>query len=77
MKTEPNQGAFASMSEWDKQIGLTKREYFAAMAMQGLLTRVPKRHDDEVELGILEAKRIADECTIMADFLIDALNKEQ
>jgi hypothetical protein len=55
--------------------GLTKREYFAAMAMTGLLTRVPKRHGGETDLGTLECKRIADESRIMADALIEALNK--
>lgn len=30
------QGAFASMNEFERQEGLTKREYFAAMAMIGL-----------------------------------------
>lgn len=39
--------------------GLTKREYFAGLAMQGLLTRVPNRHNGETDLGILECKRIA------------------
>jgi hypothetical protein len=31
------QGAFASMNEFERQEGLTKREYFAAMAMQGFI----------------------------------------
>jgi hypothetical protein len=30
------QGAFASMNEFERQEGLTKREYFAGMAMIGL-----------------------------------------
>jgi len=59
-------------SDW---YGLTKREYFASMAMQGLLTRVPKRLDGETDLGILESKRIAEESVIMADLLIKALNE--
>lgn len=59
-------------SDW---YGLTKREYFASMAMQGLLTRVPKRLDGETDLGILESKRIAEESVIMADELIKALNE--
>ena len=54
---------------------LTKREYFAALAMQGLLTRVPKRHGDETDLGIIEARRIAAESRIMADLLIAELNE--
>jgi hypothetical protein len=30
------QGAFASMNEFERQEGLTKREYFAGLAMIGL-----------------------------------------
>lgn len=56
--------------------GLTKREYFAAMAMQGLLTRIPKRYNDETDLGVIESTRIAEESVIMADKLIKALNNE-
>lgn len=55
--------------------GLTKREYFAAMAMQGLLTRVPKRDGGEVDLGILELQRIVDESCIAADSLMKVLNE--
>ena len=54
--------------------GLTKREYFAALAMQGLLTRVPNRPNNETDLGVIELKRISEESTIMADALINALN---
>jgi hypothetical protein len=55
--------------------GLTKREYFAVLAMQGLLTRVPKRQGGETDLGILEAKRIVAESRIIADLLIEELNE--
>jgi hypothetical protein len=54
--------------------GLTKREYFAGLAMQGLLTRVPYRHNGETDLGILECKRIAEESVIMADKLLVELS---
>ncbi len=54
--------------------GVNKREYFAALAMQGLLTRVPQRQGGETDLGILEAKRIAEESLIMADLLLEELN---
>lgn len=44
MKTNPNDPAFATpdngtetMTTWQGQTGLTKREYFAAKAMQGIL----------------------------------------
>jgi hypothetical protein len=37
--TEPNSGAFACTDNQDfLQRGLTKREYFAAMALQGMLS---------------------------------------
>jgi hypothetical protein len=52
---------------------VTKREYFAALAMQGLLTRIPPRHGGEVDLGILESQRIAAESRIMADTLLEEL----
>lgn len=55
-------------------LGLTKREYFAAMAMQGLLTRVSTHG---TELGILESNRISEESVIMADKIIEALNKKE
>jgi hypothetical protein len=56
---------------------LTKREYFAAMAMQGLLTRVPDRPNHQTDLGVTESKRIAVEAVLMSDELIQALNKHQ
>ena len=56
-------------------IGLTKREYFAGLAMQGLLTRVPKRHDSETDLGLQEMKRIVDESVIISDALLAELDK--
>jgi hypothetical protein len=57
------------------QDGCTKREHFAAMAMQGLLTRTTERYFNETDLGIEESKRIAEESVIMADALINALNE--
>jgi uncharacterized SAM-binding protein YcdF (DUF218 family) len=56
-----------------QQDGLTKREYFAGLAMQGLLTRVPYRHNGETDLGVLESQRIAEEAVIMADKLLNQL----
>jgi hypothetical protein len=45
--------------------GLTKREYFAAMAMQGLLARGAHNF----------AENTADMSVLIADALIEALNK--
>ena len=47
--------------------GLTKREYFAAMAMQGIIT-----NKDGLDIKI---ERIAESAVDMADTLIEELNK--
>ena len=47
-----------------QHVGLTKREYFAAIAMQGLCA-YPKD---------LESDHIASHAVTLADMLIDALN---
>ena len=47
--------------------GLTKREYFAAQALRGLLTEWPCTSSH---------KSIADDAVKFADALIDALNKK-
>jgi hypothetical protein len=49
--------------------GLTKREYFAAMVLQGLLTHNDPKHERAVELLTVNAVSIA-------DGLIHALNQE-
>lgn len=48
--------------------GLTKREYFAAMALQGLITRYGVRDSQEEQ---------AIQSVIMADALIKELNKKK
>lgn len=57
------------------EYGLTKREYFAGLAMQGLLTRVPERESGEVALGVKESKRIVEESVFIADALLEELSK--
>jgi len=49
--------------------GLTKREYFAAMAMQGMLSN-PHCFEEYTDVGLLGKS------TIYADALIAELNKE-
>lgn len=61
-KTDPDHGAFAIMS--NKQHGLTKREYFAAVALQGMLAR--RMCEDQEIAAVVE----------IADALIEALNKD-
>ena len=53
--------------------GLTKREYFAGLAMQGLLTRT----DGNPVVGISESERIVSESVIMADKLLKQLEEKQ
>ena len=48
--------------------GLTKREYFAAMAMQGMTSNCYKDHPDQ---------HIAESSVLLADALIEALNKTE
>jgi hypothetical protein len=53
-------------------VGLTKREYFAAMAMQGFLSA-----QKTVHLDFLDMICIAEDSVKMTDQLIKALNKEK
>ena len=55
------------------QYGLTKRQYFAGLAMQGLLTRNNERNKSLVVFG--EASRIVEESVIIADMLLEELVK--
>jgi hypothetical protein len=55
-------------SEQGVQDGLTKREYFAAMAMQGIMSYPRMQQTNEKEAAF---------CVAMADALIEALNKEK
>lgn len=61
MKTEPNESAFMGAYSG----GLTKREYFAAMALQGLLAQ-----NGSYDVSSVQA-------VIEADALIEELNKER
>jgi hypothetical protein len=53
-------------------IGLTKREYFAAMAMQGLLAHGFYHYDDKINLAI----RMSEVATISADFMLKTLERD-
>ena len=76
MKTQANDPAFSrpafhhehTGTLHDAQDGLTKREYFAVMAMQGWLANeyIGTKYDI-----------IAQHCVRMADALIEELNKEK
>ena len=69
---ESNQSAFpVAYSDYHEgQLGLTKREYFAAMALQGLL-------DWDAEMKATDVHKLpAQHAVAYADALIEALNKE-
>lgn len=67
MKTDPNSPAFPAPSESvpKEQRGLTKREYFAAQAMAGLLSLQPPDKEEALFIAAV----------ISADILIKRLNK--
>ena len=65
-KTEPNQAAFAYFNEMNSwQTGLTKREYFAALAMQGFASCTTLSFKQQTEYAV-----------VSADMLIEELNKK-
>jgi hypothetical protein len=66
--TNPNDSAFAHWSPTGQQAGLTKREYFAAMAMQAF---IPESDEEYFNYAA-----IAMHSVYQADALIAALNKE-
>lgn len=63
---EEVQGEYGPMK--NQYYGLSKREYFAAMAMQGLLANPTIKNEIGYEAGI------ANSSCIYADALIDSLN---
>jgi len=65
--SHPNDPAFAQNPNTLLDTGLTKREYFAAMVLQGMVA-----NPDNSET----AERFAFAAVEMADALIDALNKK-
>jgi hypothetical protein len=83
MKTDGNASAFAVATKWqadssgaacntgyevtEVNAGLTKREYFAALAMQGMLAE---------NYPVVRVGTLADDAVFAADALIAALNKE-
>jgi hypothetical protein len=70
MKTDGNDSAFPLGQHVGLMPGLTKREYFAAMAMQGMIATDPKISPVE-DLG----SDVANWSVLFADALIEALNK--
>lgn len=71
--TNPNDAAFPTLGNAYPK-GLTKREYFAAMAMQGILAH-PKEWQVENNRAI--ESTMAGMAVCFVDALIDALNKTE
>lgn len=77
MSTKPNAAAYPRIAvtpygtRIEDQPGLTKREYFAAMAMQGLISAAHLYDSvrDDKSCAIMAVK--------MADALMEALNKTE
>lgn len=70
LENKGNESAFPRLDQDYRDIGLTKREYFAGLAMQGILSNVSV----DAFGGMLQ---IAEQCIIVADALIAELNKEK
>lgn len=70
-KCYPNMPAFASSESY----GLTKREYFAAMAMQGLLSRLALHEEISNSTGTKLKYPSTDAAVSIADDLIQSLNQ--
>lgn len=67
-ETDPNEPIdSALLNTVVRYSGLTKREYFASMAMKGIIT-----NKDGLDIKI---ERIAESAVDMADALIEELNK--
>jgi hypothetical protein len=73
-KTKPEDASYPTSMQ---QFGLTKREYFAAMAMQGILSKEAwaERIVSEQESPDALRVQLADASVAMADALITSLNK--
>ena len=69
MKTNTNADAFASTHEKD----LSKREYFAAMAMQGLISSPNMFENKKTQTNFT----VAEMAVAFADALIVELNKSE
>ena len=71
MSTKPNDNAFPFGYAMGVEDGLTKREYIAAMAMQGMLA------NSELTNETFKERLVAAWSVDCADALIDELNKEE
>ena len=67
---------------YDRDLGLTKREYFAGLAMQGLLANLEryKYIAEKVECGMpqeIASAKNAHKAVLLADALLEELSKPE
>lgn len=74
--TNPNEAAYGHGAENGHCCGLTKREHFAAMAMQGMVVGITRFRDDAKDIIVNRPKGIAEISLVYADALIAELSKE-
>jgi hypothetical protein len=76
--TNPNDSAYPHKDLALKFYGLTKREYFAAMAMQGMMSLNPREMISmaDPEMGTV-GEWVAKNSVTMADALIAELNRTE
>lgn len=83
MKTNPDDSSYAKELKWSKAGvgysadiigGLSKREYFAGLALQGLLMSISEENENTFDSL---SKKVAGASCAMADALIEELNKEK
>lgn len=71
---DPNR---ATIRDFKNNTGLTKREYFAAMAMQGLLSNPQWMSEHKGEKYLMQRDIVAEVSIKMADELLKQLNPDQ
>lgn len=72
-----NEPAFTAMNEQEIIHGLTKREYFAGLAMQGLLSAMSGLENSQFVPNLDNTKYCADLAVSAADELLRALAKTE
>lgn len=72
-ETDPQDNAFPQENNFTMEFGLTKREYFAAMALQGLAGDTGIQYYGDP----MFIKSTAEQAVDLAEALISALNEKE
>lgn len=74
LTTDPDESAFTNYANYR---GLTKREYFAAVALQGILANAKTQITGEPDLSTWQTAEVLGMLSVVyADALIKQLNKK-